>query len=129
MKKKIEKKKKSTLASVELRVKEVIKLIICSYSRLEIVQFSSENWGIGERQADKYLQKAREIIIASAKKDSNYEYSKAIRRYEDLYRRAIEGKDYRTALSINKEITNLQGLLKAQIEFSGEIKFISSIPE
>ncbi len=51
-----------------------------------------------------------------------------MRRYEDLYRLSIEKKDYRTALSVNKELTTLQGLYKQEIQHSGEIKFICSIP-
>ncbi|MES2516077.1 MAG: hypothetical protein V4580_18120 [Bacteroidota bacterium] len=129
MKKSKEKTNKSTLATVELRVKEVVKLLINSYSRYEIIQYSSENWRVGERQTDKYIQKAKEAIITSTKKDVSYDFSKAVRRYEDLYRNSVENKDFRTAMNINKELTSLQGLLKAQIEHSGEVKFISSIPD
>lgn len=120
---------KSTNASVFQRVKDISEFLMQGNSREYIIQYSSENWNVGERQTDKYIQKARDIISASVKRSVDYEYAKAMRRYEELYRLNIERKDYKTALAVNKEITALQGLYKNQVEHSGEIKFICSIPD
>lgn len=120
---------KSSKHIVEARVKEVAKLLITGKSSEELVHYSSENWSIGERQAEKYLQKARALITQSVKKEINFDYAKAIMRYEELYKLSFERKDYKTAMSIIKEITALQGLNKLQIEHAGEINFICSIPD
>ena len=96
---------------------------------VEIVLYCSENWNIGERQADKYFSKARTLIEQSVKKQVAYDYAKAVRRYEELYRLSIEKKDYKTALSVNKELTTLQGLFKIKVEHSGNIEFICNIPD
>lgn len=120
---------KSSKHIVGARVKEVAKLLIAGSSREDIVHYSSVSWNIGERQAEKYLQKARALIAQSVKKEINFDYAKAIMRYEELYKLSFERKDYKTAMSIIKEITALQGLNKLQMEHTGEVNFICSIPD
>ena len=111
------------------RIKEVATMLIKGNSREDIVLYGSENWEIGERQADKYISRAKILVEESVKKRLEYDYAKAVRRYEDLYKLSFEKKDYKTALSINKELTALQGLFKQQIEHSGEVTFICNVPD
>lgn len=113
---------------VELRIKHIATMLINGNSREEIGLYSSENWNIGERQTDKYIARAKELVEKSVKRKIEYDYAKAVRRYEDLYKMSLERKDYKTALAVNKELTALQGLFKQQIEHAGEIKFICNIP-
>ncbi len=120
---------KSSGNTIIQRVSVVSALLINGNSRDSIVQYCSENWEIGERQSDKYIQKAMTLIEKSVKRNISYDYAKAVRRYEDLYKLNMDKKDYRTALAVNKELTTLQGLHKQQIEHAGEIKFISNIPD
>ena len=114
---------------VEQRIKDIATLLINGNSREVIVLHCSENWSIGERQADKYIARAKVLVEKSVKRKLEYDYAKAVRRYEDLYKLSLEKKDYKTALAVNKEITALQGLFKHQIEHAGEIKFICSVPD
>jgi len=114
---------------VEQRIKDIATLLINGNSREVIVLHCSENWSIGERQADKYIARAKVLVEKSVKRKLEYDYAKAVRRYEDLYKLSLEKKDYKTALAVNKEITTLQGLFKQQIEHAGEIKFICSVPD
>ena len=120
--------RKSTRAEVELRIREICKLLIKGSSREEIVQYSSTNWGVSERQADKYLKGAKQVIAKSVQKSIDYDFAKAVSRYEELYRVCMEKKDYKTALSVNKELSSLQGLLKMQVEHSGNVQFICDLP-
>ena len=120
---------KSDKNTVERRIKSISSMLINGNNREFIVLYCSENWNIGERQADKYISKARTLIEQSVKKQVAYDYAKAVRRYEELYRLSIEKKDYKTALSVNKELTTLQGLLKIEVEHSGNIEFICNIPD
>ncbi|WP_340307416.1 hypothetical protein [Riemerella anatipestifer] len=114
---------------IEQRIKNIATMLINGNSREVIVLYCSENWNIGERQADKYIARAKVLVEKSIKRKLEYDYAKAVRRYEDLYRLSIEKKDYKTALAVNKEITALQGLFKQQVEHAGEIKFICSVPD
>jgi len=114
---------------VEQRIKDIATLLINGNSREVIVLHCSEKWNIGERQADKYIARAKVLVEKSVKRKLEYDYAKAVRRYEDLYKLSLEKKDYKTALAVNKEITTLQGLFKQQFEHAGEIKFICSVPD
>ena len=120
---------KSDKNTIERRIKSISSMLINGNNREFIVLYCSENWNIGERQADKYISKARTLIEQSVKKQVAYDYAKAVRRYEELYRLSIEEKDYKTALSVNKELTTLQGLFKIEVEHSGNIEFICNIPD
>ena len=120
---------KSDKNTIERRIKSISSMLINGNNREFIVLYCSENWNIGERQADKYISKARTLIEQSVKKEVAYDYAKAVRRYEELYRLSIEKKDYKTALSVNKELTTLQGLFKIEVEHSGNIEFICNIPD
>ena len=120
---------KSDKNTIERRIKSISSMLINGNNREFIVLYCSENWNIGERQADKYISKARTLIEQSVKKQVAYDYAKAVRRYEELYRLSIEKKDYKTALLVNKELTTLQGLFKIEVEHSGNIEFICNIPD
>lgn len=115
--------------TVEHRIKLIATMLINGSSREIIVLHCSEKWDIGERQADKYIARAKVLVEQSVKRKVEYDYAKAVRRYEDLYKLSIEKKDYKTALSVNKELTVLQGLHKMQIEHSGNVEFICNIPD
>src|SRR5690606_8390786 len=120
---------KSSIITVNERVMKVADMLIEGKSRISIIHYGSDTWSVGERQVEKYLAKARELIKGGIVKNLEFDYAKAIRRYEDLYQKAIDEKDYRLALSINKELTVLQGLHKMQIEHSGNVEFICNIPD
>lgn len=120
---------KASKLVVNQRVNIIVDMIISGKSRADIIHYGSENWNLGERQIDKYIAKSRDTIQVEIVKNLEYDYAKAIKRYEVLYMKAIEGKDYRLAVTINKEITQLQGLNKLQLDHSGSIEFISNIPD
>lgn len=111
------------------RENEIACFLIEGKTRDFIIQYSSENWSLGERMVDKYINRAKNLISESIDKDLKYDYSKALRRYEKLFELSFHNKDYKTAITINKEIATLQGLYKVQIEHSGSVEFISNIPE
>ena len=120
---------KSSKHIVNQRINEVVSMLILGYNRDLILQNTSNLWKVSDRQIDTYISKARTLIEQSVKKQVAYDYAKAVRRYEELYRLSIEKKDYKTALSVNKELTTLQGLFKIEVEHSGNIEFISNIPD
>ncbi len=121
-------RKRANNAEIVQRIGEIATLLIKGESRENIVRFSTEKYGVKERMTEKYIAKAKLFIEESVEKKINYDYSKAVMRYEELYKHSFEEKDYRTCLSINKELTILQGLNKVQIEHSGNVEFICNIP-
>lgn len=116
-------------STAEQRVKTIAQMLINGCSREDIVLLCTAEWSIGERQSDKYIARARVLVEQSVKRKVEYDYAKAVRRYESLYKLSMERKDYKTAMSVNKELTALQGLFRQQIEHSGEVKFICNVPD
>jgi hypothetical protein len=121
--------KRAVSGEVLSRVAKVALMIIEGKSKDDIVRISAENWDVKLRQIENYIQKAKEAIEKEVQKEINYDYSKAIIRFEQLYKACIDRKDYKTALSANKELASLQGLYKSQIEHTGQVQFICSIPD
>ena len=101
---------KSNGYTVTQRVNKIAELLLNGYSRWDIVQYSATNWKICERQVDTYLQRATELIELSVKRRIGFEFAKAIRRLEDLYKKAMSKGDLKTALNVNRELSALQGL-------------------
>ncbi|MGB0917746.1 MAG: hypothetical protein ACPGU4_09160 [Flavobacteriales bacterium] len=121
--------KRATKGEIENRVGQIATMLINGESKTNVVRFSTENFGVKERMTEKYLVKAKELIEKSVKKEVEYDYSLAVSRYSELYKRSFEKKDFKTCLSINKELSALQGLHKVQVEHSGNIQFVSSVPD
>ena len=83
---------KSSKHIVNQRIKEVVNMLILGYNRDLILQNTSNLWKVSDRQIDTYISKARTLIEQSVKKQVAYDYAKAVRRYEELYRLSIEKK-------------------------------------
>ena len=56
--------KKSTNAEIDRRVHAVVKLLSSAKTNSYIRRYAAVEWGASERQADRYLARAREIIRA-----------------------------------------------------------------
>ena len=56
--------KGSTKAETELRVARFARIIANGGRRSDCVRYASENWGVGERTCDKYLELARQQLRA-----------------------------------------------------------------
>jgi len=120
---------KSNQITLQQRVSKVAELLLNGVSRVDIVQYASKKWKVTDRQADTYIAKAKDEIESSISRKVEFNYAKAERRFEDILRKALERGDLRTALTTTKEIATLQGLYKTQMEQSGEIVFVSNLPD
>ena len=56
--------KKSDKAEIDRRIHTVVKLLSSAKTNSYIVRFCTEEWEVQKRQAEAYLQRAREIIKA-----------------------------------------------------------------
>ena len=120
---------KSSQNIVNKRIVVISEMLIEGKNRQNILQFNSENWNLSERQIDNYISKATSIIKSELIKDVEFDFAKAVRRYEDLYKQCLEKKDLKTAVAINEKLTALQGLNKIQVEHSGDVQFICNLPD
>ena len=124
-----EKRNRCTAGERVKRISEIAQMLIQGRSREAVLQFTAENWTIGERTTDTMLADARKLIAETVIKDVNYDYALAIARLNSLFIQCQERRDYRTCVTIVKEMAALQGLAKMQVEHSGQVTFISNIPE
>lgn len=102
--------KKSTKAEHNKRVKAVSNLLLRGASRADIVHYSAENWGIKERQAHQYIIDANKGFAETAAFSVDDQVGIAIDRLSRLYLYHLDAKDFRDALSVQKELNKLLGL-------------------
>lgn len=101
-----------TKAEIEVKVTEIFKLLIAGVQRHDIRRYVAEKvkWEVPERTLDRYLSRATELIRASAAFDRNTELGRAISRLHDLYSRSYRVQDFKTCLTIQRELNELLGL-------------------
>ena len=85
-------------AESEHRVNAVYDLLLRAHSRKQIIQFASENWGIGDRQVDNYIARARELLALDAELARPQWMHSALARLQEYERRAADKDQINTAL-------------------------------
>ena len=114
--------KRAPDALVEKRVADVFKLLLRGASREDVLRHLAENDVQAERTADFYISKANAKFKALSRTNSERELGRQLSRLEDLYQRVFRIQDYRTALAVTKERSELLGLYpdsKVKHEHSG----------
>lgn len=101
---------KTDAAEVERRITAVYDMIVQGKRRGSIVRFGTEKWGIGERQIEKYIARARAIMVADLEVERDKLLGQAIAQRNDLYRRSHEKEKYWHCLEIAKDREQLLGL-------------------
>jgi hypothetical protein len=82
--------KKCTKAESEDRVNAIYDLLLHANSRTQIIRYASENWGVGERQTEHYIARARELQKLDAALERPEWLAAAIARLQDYEREARE---------------------------------------
>lgn len=90
--------KKSTNLEIDERVNAVYSLLLRAYSRHQIVLHASENWGVGERQAENYISRARQLMQLDAELERPQWLAAAIARLQEYERRASDTNQISVAL-------------------------------
>ncbi len=110
---------KITAVEKARRVQTVYKLVLNGISRGDIHQYvaKSTNWGANTRTIDQYIAEVNDLFAVEAKPERIKELGKAISRYTDLFAKSLQGKQYKTALAAQKE---LSALLKLETLTSSE---------
>lgn len=103
------------IPSLDDRVAHVYRFLIRGLNRETIAAYAKEfRWNASLAEIDSYIETATGLLAArAADLDIEAELGKAIERYNDLYMRCDKVQDYKTAVSIQKEIGKL---LKLQVE-------------
>jgi hypothetical protein len=56
---------RSTVAESEIRTQAIADLLAKGATRSDCVRFAAEQWGIGERQTETYIARARDVLKAN----------------------------------------------------------------
>lgn len=113
--------KKATNAEIEQRISEVYQLVVNGARRAKILRHATDSgWDINERQIDRYIARATDMMREAAIVDREKELGRAIARLHDLYERAHADGNHATSLAILREMTQLTGVAAAaKLEISG----------
>lgn len=101
---------KATNFESKQRVNLVYKMLLGSVSRAEIIQYGTDTWGIDDRAIDNIIAKANDIFDAQSDVIREKEFTKALAQLNDLYTKSLKVQDYKTCLSVRKEMSALLGL-------------------
>lgn len=94
----------------ERRVDEITDLLISRIGRRAILGYAQRNWGVSERQADRYLAGARRRILKAAAASHEEQHAKALASYEALYAKQLAAGRYGEARKTMDSIVHLLGL-------------------
>lgn len=101
---------KSTRADMVTRINMVASMLLSGKRRADIVQYSSEKWGVTDRQVSDYITAATELIRADANRSREELFDEHVARRREVYRRAIARNDLRSALAAAQDEAKLLGL-------------------
>jgi hypothetical protein len=80
--------KKSTNVEIDERINTVYDLLLRAYSRTQIIRYCAEQWNVGERQAENYMARARQLQQLDAELERPQWLASAISRLQDYERLA-----------------------------------------
>lgn len=109
-------------ANLDGRVSVVYTLLLNGYRRRDIIDYlrTKTKWDVGASTVDKYIKEATAEIKEINALERDMAFGMATKRLDDLYKRALEDSDNKTALAVQKEINNLHGLSITRTEISGK---------
>lgn len=113
---------KSTKAEVIQRVAVVYELLLRHAARSEIVQFGTNEWGITQRQVDKYIKRAKDLLYTATEEDLEKKKNRILHELDYLYSVALRKGQTQTCLEIKKTQAKLDGLMIDRMKVEGNIQ-------
>ena len=104
--------KKSNAAEIDRRIHTVVKLLSSAKTSSYILRFCSEEWGVTERQAQTYLQRARDIIKADYSVERSDFLSTRLALLDEIIEASIRCKQHSNAVGALKLQAQLTRLLE-----------------
>jgi hypothetical protein len=101
---------RSTKVETEHRVNAVYKLLSEGQSRSQVIQFVSEKWGVTDRTADQYMQRAREKLLEDCEMERPAWIAEALQRLRTYEQAAYKQKQNQTAINSIQAQARLIGI-------------------
>lgn len=113
----MEKRTRCTEFELTKRISEVYKMLLVGKSRRDIIEDITSRYDVVAGTVDYYIGKARSEFQDVVSADIAEKKSIAQARYEDLYAKALDADDIKTAKSVLDSLSKLQG-------FMSEVKLV-----
>ena len=104
-------RKKSDKGEVDRRIHIIVKLLSSAKTSSYIIRFCSEEWGVGQRMAEKYLARAREIIKADYSVERSDFLTSRLALLDEIIEASIRCKQHSNAVGALKLQAQLTRLL------------------
>ena len=104
--------KKSDKGEIDRRIHTVIKLLSSAKTNSYILQFCTEEWGVQKRQAETYIQRAREIIKADYSVERSDFLGTRLALLDEIIEASIRCKQHSNAVGALKLQAQLTRLLE-----------------
>ena len=104
--------KKSDKAEIDRRIHAVVKLLSSAKTNSYILRFCTEEWGVQKRQAETYLQRAREIIKADYSVERSDFLGTRLALLDEIIEASIRSKQHSNAVGALKLQAQLNRLLE-----------------
>ena len=104
--------KKSDKAEIDRRIHTVVKLLSSTKTSSYVIRFCSEEWGVGQRMAEKYLARAREIMKADYSVERADFLGTRLALLDEIIEASIDSKQHSHAigaLKLQAQLTRLLG--------------------
>ena len=104
--------KKSDKAEIDRRIHTVVKLLSSAKTNSYILRFCTEEWGVQKRQAETYIQRAREIIKADSSVERSDFLGTRLALLDEIIEASIRSKQHSNAVGALKLQAQLTRLLE-----------------
>ena len=104
--------KKSNAAEIDRRVHTIVKLLSSAKTSSYVLRYCAEEWGVQKRQAETYLQRAREIIRADYSVDRSDFLGSRLALLDEIIEASIRTKQHSNAVGALKLQAQLTRLLE-----------------
>ena len=104
--------KKPTRAEKELRVNQVVRMLVNCASRSSIIRYAADEWGVSGRTTDKYIAEARQILKKDADIDRHDYLASRLQTIDTIVQKALKSGQLSNAIGALKLQSELLGLNK-----------------
>lgn len=102
--------KKATNIEIDRRIHEIVKLLSSAKTNSYICRYAAEEWGSSQRQAERYLARAREIVKADYSVERSDFLSSRLALLDKVIQKSIETGQHSNAvgaLRLQAELTRM----------------------
>lgn len=92
------------------RVATIGKMLLNGTSLTEMCRYAARRWGVGDREVDRYVAKAREAIKAQTAAELEDWRALHIKRREELFEKCVKAGQHVPALMMLQDEAKLLGL-------------------